>query len=205
MLSTIQLARAQARDRAWTARGELTGTELPGSCAADQTIAEVVIDLDATLVSALGQRRCPRELQRRVRSSPLGAWLDNTGEALAMVLRPGNAGSNTAADHLTVPELALSQVPDRWGSKKVLIRADGAGYSHAVITALSAQQLEFSVATWSRKRSGTPSAWRPRTPGRSRTTATAACGRTLTSWKSPACSTCPAGRAPARGMGHRAP
>jgi len=29
---------------------------------------------------------------------PLGAWLDNTGEALAAVLRPGNAGSNTAAD-----------------------------------------------------------------------------------------------------------
>jgi len=53
MLSTIQLARAQARDRASTARGELTGTELPGSRAADQTIAEVVIDLDATLVSAL--------------------------------------------------------------------------------------------------------------------------------------------------------
>jgi hypothetical protein len=52
MLSTIQLARAQARDRASTARGELTGTELPGSRAADQTIAEVVIDLDATLVTA---------------------------------------------------------------------------------------------------------------------------------------------------------
>ncbi len=76
---------------------------------------------------------------------PLGAWLDNTGEALAALLRPGNAGSNTAADHLTVPELALSQVPDRWGSKPILVRADGAGYSHALITALSQQGLEFSV------------------------------------------------------------
>ena len=42
-------------------------------------------------------------------------------------------------------ERALTQVPDRWRSKKVLIRADGAGYSHALITALSQQGLDFSV------------------------------------------------------------
>jgi len=57
----------------------------------------------------------------------------------------GNAGSNTAADHLTVVEAALSQLPDRWRSKPILIRADGAGYSHALIAALSEQDLEFSV------------------------------------------------------------
>ena len=62
-----------------------------------------------------------------------------------MLLRPGNAGSNTAADHLTVLDRALTQIPDRWRSKKVLIRADGAGYSHALISALSAQGLESSV------------------------------------------------------------
>jgi len=62
-----------------------------------------------------------------------------------MLLRPGNAGSNTATDHLTVLEQALTQIPDRWRSKKVLIRADGAGYSHALISALSQQGLEFSV------------------------------------------------------------
>ena len=47
---------------------------------------------------------------------PLGAWLDNTNEALAAVLRPGNAGSNTATDHLTVIDQALAQLPDRWRS-----------------------------------------------------------------------------------------
>ena len=62
-----------------------------------------------------------------------------------MLLRPGNAGSNTAADHLTVLDRALSQIPDRWRSKNVLIRADGAGYSHDLISALSLQGLEFSV------------------------------------------------------------
>jgi len=76
---------------------------------------------------------------------PLGAWVDNTNEALAAVLRPGNAGSNTAADHLTVVDWALSQLPDRWRGKPILIRADGAGYSHPLITELSRQGLEFSV------------------------------------------------------------
>jgi len=61
------------------------------------------------------------------------------------VLRAGNAGSNTAADHLTVLDCALSQLPDRWRTKPILIRADGAGYSHALIAARSAQGLEFSV------------------------------------------------------------
>ena len=40
-----------------------------------------------------------------------GAWLDNTGEALVAVLRPGSAGSNTAADHLVVLDRALTQLP----------------------------------------------------------------------------------------------
>ncbi len=76
---------------------------------------------------------------------PLGAWLDNTGEALAAVLRPGNAGSNTATDHLIVLELALTQLPDRWRDKPILIRADGAGYSHALISALWSARVDFSV------------------------------------------------------------
>jgi len=146
MLSRIRLARAEARDRAWTARGELTSAELPGSRAAGKTISEVVIDLDATLVTAHSDKDDAKgNFKGGFGHHPLGAWLDNTNEALAMLLRPGNAGSNTAADHLVVLERALTQVPDRWRSKKVLIRADGAGYSHALITALSQQGLDFSV------------------------------------------------------------
>jgi len=146
MLGRIRQARAEARDRAWTARGELTGTELPGSRAGGKTISGVVIDLDATLVTAHSDKEDARgNFKGGFGHHPLGAWLDNSNEALAMVLRPGNAGSNTAADHLTVLDQALTQIPDRWRSRKVLIRADGAGYSHALITALSEQQLEFSV------------------------------------------------------------
>ena len=42
---------------------------------------------------------------------------------------------------------ALTQLPDRWRHTNVpvLVRADGAGYSHALINALSTQGLNFSV------------------------------------------------------------
>jgi len=146
MLGRIRQARAEARDRAWTARGELTGSELPGSRAAGKTITDVVIDLDARLVTAHSDKEDARgNFKGGFGHHPLGAWLDNTNEALAMVLRPGNAGSNTAVDHLLVLEQALMQIPDRWRCKQVLVRADGAGYSHALISALSQQGLEFSV------------------------------------------------------------
>jgi len=146
MLAEVRQARAAARDRAWLARGELTGSELPGSRAAGRLLRQTVIDLDATLVTAHSDKEGAKgNFKGGFGYHPLGAWLDNTGEALAAVLRPGNAGSNTAADHLLVIEQALSQLPDRWRDKPILIRADGAGYSHALIRALSEQQLEFSI------------------------------------------------------------
>ena len=146
MLAQVRLARAQARDRAWLARGELTGTELPGSRAAGTVLEQVVIDLDATLVTAHSDKEgAAGNFKHGFGFHPIGAWLDNTGEALAMILRPGNAGSNTAADHLAVLDRALTQIPDRHRSRPVLIRADGAGFSHALLAGLSQQGLEFSV------------------------------------------------------------
>jgi hypothetical protein len=65
---------------------------------------------------------------------PMLAYLDNTGEALAGLLRPGNAGANAAADHITVLDAALTQIPDehRHGTG-ILIRTDGAGCSKAFL------------------------------------------------------------------------
>ena len=77
MLGRIRQARAQARDRAWTARGDLTGAELPGSRAAGRTISEVVIDLDATLVTAhLDKEGARGNFKGGFGHHPLGAWLD---------------------------------------------------------------------------------------------------------------------------------
>ncbi len=81
------------------ARGELTGAELPGSRAAGRLLEQVVIDLDATLVTAHSDKEGAKgTFKGGFGDHPLGAWLDNTGEALAALLRPGNAGSNTAAE-----------------------------------------------------------------------------------------------------------
>ena len=66
---------------------------------------------------------------------PLGAWLANTREPLAMLLRPGNAGSNTFADHKEVLTAAIRQVPARF-RRKILVRVDGAGASHELVNHL---------------------------------------------------------------------
>ena len=71
-----------------------------------------------------------------------------TGEPLSFLLRPGNAGSNTAADHIAVTRQALAQLPLRTGGavgKKILIRTDGAGGTHAFLHYLTARKLSYSV------------------------------------------------------------
>jgi hypothetical protein len=60
---------------------------------------------------------------------PLGGWCANTTESLAMLLRPGNAGSNTVADHIRVLGEAFAQIPVRH-RRKILVRVDGAGATH---------------------------------------------------------------------------
>ena len=60
---------------------------------------------------------------------PLTAWADHgqagNGEPTAIVLRAGNAGSNTAADHIEATRLSLAQLPRRL-RRRVLVRTDSA-------------------------------------------------------------------------------
>jgi hypothetical protein len=78
------------------------------------------------------------------------AWadhgLDGNGEPLAIVLRPGNAGSNTAADHIEATRLSLAQLPRRL-RRRVLVRADSAGGTHEFLQWLTARsrRLHYSV------------------------------------------------------------
>ena len=111
-------------------------------------LKQIVIDLDATLVTAHSDEQGARgNFKGRFGYHPLGAWLDTTGEALAAVLRPGNAGSNTASDHLMMLDRALTQLPERsrHTGTPILIWVDGAGYSPTLISAMSAQGLDFPV------------------------------------------------------------
>jgi hypothetical protein len=52
---------------------------------------------------------------------PMTAWADHgqagNGESLALVLRPGNAGSNTAADHVEAARLALASCRSGCGAR----------------------------------------------------------------------------------------
>ena len=104
----------------------------------------LVIDLDGTLITARSDKEgAAPTFKMGYGFHPLGAWLANTAESLAMLLRPGNAGSNTFADHLTVLTAAIRQIPARMRSR-LLVRVDGAGASHELITHLLSPLLSSS-------------------------------------------------------------
>ncbi len=147
-LKAIGAARAEARARVWA----LAGQHAPDHDA--DADSPLVVDLDATLVTAHSEKeRAAPTFKRGFGFHPLWAFADHgqpgSGEPLAVLLRPGNAGSNTAADHITVTKQALAQLPGhRPGTRpgrRVLIRADGAGGTHAFLSWLTGQRLSYSV------------------------------------------------------------
>jgi hypothetical protein len=126
-------ARAKARAHVWQlicARpGGFPWLQIAGKVLAGW----LVIDLDATLITAHSDKEgAAPTFKMGYGFHPLAAWCANTAESLAMLLRSGNAGSNTFADHLTVLTAALRQVPARMRSR-LLVRVDGAGASHELI------------------------------------------------------------------------
>jgi len=141
-VKAIQAARAAARERAWA----LAGQAAPGT---DGGL--VTVDLDATLVTAFSQKEQAAPTWKKTFGfHPLTAFADHgpagSGEPLAIMLRPGNAGSNTAADHIAATRLALAQLPAAL-RRRVLIRADSGGGTHEFLTWLTARsrRLHYSV------------------------------------------------------------
>jgi Transposase DDE domain group 1 len=133
MLDRIARARARARAHVWRLI-EDTPAGFPWLQIAGKTLTGwLVIDLDATLVTASSDKEgAAATWKRGYGFHPLGAWAANTRESLAMLLRSGNAGSNTFTDHEEVLAAALRQVPARF-RRKMIIRVDGAGASHELI------------------------------------------------------------------------
>ncbi|MFB7860170.1 transposase [Rhodococcus qingshengii] len=127
-LSAINSARAAARKTAWS-HAE--------SHAPDHHIdaqKPLVVVLDATLVTVHSEKEnTAPNFKRGFGFHPLLAFVDHgehgTGEPSSFLLRPGNAGSNTAVDHIHVTRQALAQAPVRTSGvgKNVLTRTDGAG------------------------------------------------------------------------------
>lgn len=147
-LAAINMARVAARARAW---------QLAGEHAPDYGISgdrPLIVDLDATLVTAHSEKEnAAPTFKRGFGFHPLCSFVDHgaegTGEPLAILLRPGNAGSNTAADHIAVARDALRQLPftARGGrvGRKVLVRADAGGGTHEFTEWLHARKLGYSL------------------------------------------------------------
>lgn len=141
-LRAIRKARAAARERAWA----LAGERAPG---ADGSL--IPVDIDATIVLAHSEKEKASPTWKKTYGfHPLAAFADHGagagGEPLAILLRAGNAGSNTAAEHIEVTRLALAQLPRKL-RRRVLIRTDSGGGTHEFLTWLAApgHRLHYSI------------------------------------------------------------
>lgn len=117
-LKSIRIARAAARERAW----ELAGDAAPGWGG-----EPAPVDLDATIVIAHSdEEQATPTWKKSFGFHPLTAFADHGaaggGEALAVLLREGKAGSNTAADHIETVKLALAGTARRWEPKRLRLR-----------------------------------------------------------------------------------
>ena len=131
-LERLRVAHARARARVW----ELTGApEL------------LDIDLDATLIGSHSEKEgAAGNFKGGYGFHPMLAYADQTGEALAGELRPGNAAANTAADQIAVAEHAINQIPEEdIESIEILLRADSAGASHDLLHWCREARIGFSV------------------------------------------------------------
>ncbi|KZS56177.1 IS1380 family transposase [Mycobacterium ostraviense] len=144
-LPKVRAARAAARAAAWAA-----GAAPPAG-------RPLCIDVDATLVidHSDNKAQAAPTWKKSFGHHPLLAFLDRPeiagGEALAGLLRAGNAGSNTAADHITVLEQALASLPADWrpgphnpGAPAVVVRSDSAGATHKFARACRDRGVGFS-------------------------------------------------------------
>ena len=131
LLGEPRAAHARARERFW----ELGGAP-----------ERLTIDVDATLITAHSEKeKAAGNYKGGYGFHPLQVYLDETREALGG-LRPGNAGSNTAADHKIVIDRALEQIPKRYiESVEILVRADSAGATHGLVDYCREGNMRFSV------------------------------------------------------------
>ena len=132
LLGAVRVAHARARARFW----ELHGAP-----------ERLTLDVDATLITAHSEKEnAAGNYKGGYGFHPLQVYLDETREALGSLLRPGNAGSNTAEDHKTVIDLALGQIPQQYIERiEILVRADSAGATHGLVDYCREGGMRFSV------------------------------------------------------------
>jgi hypothetical protein len=132
LLDALRSAHARARERFWKLHGA------PES---------LTIDVDATLISAHSEKeQAAGNYKGGFGFHPLAAYADETRKALGGLLRPGNAGANTAADHQKVLDRAIEQIPaEHVQGLQILVRADSAGATHGLADYCRDANMRFSV------------------------------------------------------------
>ena len=143
--AAVEAARGEVRRRVWSLAGEHS------PAAGISAASPLVIDVDATLVEAHSAKEgAAPTFKGGFGYHPLTAWFDHgphgAGECAAIMLRPGNAGANTAADHIEIIRRALDQagLGSRPG-RKVLVRIDGAGGTKETVGFLARRRVSYSV------------------------------------------------------------
>jgi hypothetical protein len=144
ILDGMRAARASARERVWAARP------------APKTL---ILDVDASLLEIHSEHkeRAASHFKGGFGFHPMLCFADHSGEALAGILRPGNATANSGADQLSVVDLAIDQLPDAYRAghrpgnarrevaHKIVVRADSAGAVAAFVAGLVERNCEFSI------------------------------------------------------------
>ena len=97
----IEGAMAEMRAKVWSGSSLTTGK------------GPVILDIDASLVEihTEDKEKAAPTFKGGFGFHPMFCFADSTGEVLAGVLRPGNAGANTVADHVIVLDQAIAQLP----------------------------------------------------------------------------------------------
>jgi hypothetical protein len=147
VLVDLRAQAAVVRQSMWRRMSATTGNDM------------VVLDIDASLVEVHSENKqgTGPTYKGGFGFGPMFCFADATGEALAALLRPGNAGANTVVDHLAVLDAALGQLPEQIavghhpgddGSmvrRAVQVRTDSAGCTHGFVAGCRARNVGFAV------------------------------------------------------------
>ncbi|MFJ8715100.1 IS1380 family transposase [Streptomyces violaceus] len=143
VLTALREARAEVREQVWKLASQ----------AAPDADGQVIVDIDGVLVIAHSEKQdAAATWKKTFGHHPLMGFVDHgrggSGEPVVGLLRPGNAGSNTAADHIEATKLALAQLPKRLRrGRQTLIRTDSGGGTHEFVAWLTrrGRWLSYSV------------------------------------------------------------
>ena len=147
VLTALAAQAALTRAEVWRRMGVTVGT------------AMVVLDIDASLVQIHSENKegTGPNYKGGFGFHPLLCFADATGEALAGMPRPGSAGANTLADHFTVLDAAIAQLPAEIAAghgdgddvsrvrRGVQVRTDSAGCSTRFAAGCRSRNIGFAV------------------------------------------------------------